>query len=321
MTPRPLRWRLPPDRRCARFRYWSACHGTGRCARKCRPRSDARACPTAPSCWEGRNLSARLRARRRTLGGLDRLVRGAACRRRRTLGERRNRPCFPAERSPGARSGVRQPQHFETCRLDDFRHGARRLIMRDKPAHHVLFQVLLSKKPNRGCCATTTIGGATRFFTILRFRCSFASGFFGSGGTNCANTSRTRVFAETSATIVGAGAGTTASAFAVCAGTIVGMLVSKTTRSGHFRSEWILMTDLSTPVLVLSASATGNVGRAPSTTNRSASNTPPTNRKYRAKGISASLHPLQCADHSNNWGWRDWFLVLRAQDNDEVTAS
>src|ERR1700730_2323182 len=63
MTPRPLRWRLPPDRRCARFRYWSACHGTGRCARKCRPRSDARACPTAPSCWEGRNLSARLRAR------------------------------------------------------------------------------------------------------------------------------------------------------------------------------------------------------------------------------------------------------------------
>ena len=46
-----------------------------------------------------KSFSAPARARRRTLGGLDRLVRGVACRRRRTLGERRNRPCFPAERA------------------------------------------------------------------------------------------------------------------------------------------------------------------------------------------------------------------------------
>ena len=44
-------------------------------------------------------------------------------------------------------------------------------------------------------------------------------------------------FAVTSATTGGAGAGATASAFAAGAGMIVGMLVSKTTRSGHFRSE------------------------------------------------------------------------------------
>src|SRR6266403_2911083 len=111
------------------------------------------------------------------------------------------------------------------------------------------YQVL--KKPNRGCCATRITGGATRLFAILRFRCSFASGFFGSGDTNCANASRTRVFAEKSAA-TGVGGGTTASAFTVCAGTIVGMLVSKTTRSGHFRSEWILMTDLSVLVSSLS---------------------------------------------------------------------
>src|SRR6266404_4300758 len=99
----------------------------------------------------------------RTLGGLDRLVPGAAWRRRRAPGERRNRPCFPAERSLGARSMVRQRQHFETCRLDEFAPGARCVMLRDRRTYHVL----LSKKPNRGCCATTTIGGAAWLFAIL----------------------------------------------------------------------------------------------------------------------------------------------------------
>src|SRR5882757_6426735 len=46
------------------------------------------------------------------------------------------------------------------------------------------YQVSFAKKPNRGCCATTTIGGATRVFAILRLCCS---GFLGSDGLSCAN--------------------------------------------------------------------------------------------------------------------------------------
>src|SRR6266851_9715485 len=50
---------------------------------------------------------------------------GRTRRRQRTLGEKRNRPCLPTERSLDARSGVRQRQHFETCGLNEFAHGAR----------------------------------------------------------------------------------------------------------------------------------------------------------------------------------------------------
>jgi hypothetical protein len=57
-------------------------------------------------------------------------------------------------------------------------------------------------------------------------------------------------------------------------GVIVGMLVSNSTRSGHFRSELILMTGLSVPALV--PSAIGNFGRTKFEINSSASKTPPT---------------------------------------------
>ena len=49
------------------------------------------------------------------------------------------------------------------------------------------YQVSFAKKPNRGCCATTTIGGANRVFAILRLCCGFGSGFLGSDGLSCAN--------------------------------------------------------------------------------------------------------------------------------------
>src|SRR5258706_5057419 len=87
----------------------------------------------------------------------------------RTLGERRNRPCFATQRSLGARSSVRQRQHFDTCRLGEFAHGARRVGLRDRLTYHELFHALLAKKPNRGCCATTNNGGATTCFTTLKF--------------------------------------------------------------------------------------------------------------------------------------------------------
>jgi len=92
--------------------------------------------------------------------------------------------------------------------------------------------MLLPKKPNCGCRATKTIDGATRLFAILRLRCSFGSGVLGldcpscsaSDGCSCANASRTCALAETSATA--SGGGTLASVFAICAGMIVGRLVS-----------------------------------------------------------------------------------------------
>ena len=56
-------------------------------------------------------------------------------------------------------------------------------------------------------------------------------------------------------------------------------------RSGHFRSECMRIMGGGTSVV---ASATGNVGRQASATKSSASNTPPTQRKYRARGICNS---------------------------------
>src|SRR5229473_8588652 len=162
-------------------------------------------------------------------------------------------------------------------------------------ASELVYQVLLSKKPNRGCWATITIGGAMRTFAILRL----CTGFFGSDGLSSANDCSARDLAETSATVVWAGALT--AIVAVCRGTIVGRLVSKTTRSGHLRSDWILMPDLDGPASALSTS-TGNFGSTSLLRSSSASRTPPTNKKYRAKGISGSLPPRGRADHSLNWG-------------------
>jgi hypothetical protein len=73
------------------------------------------------------------------------------------------------------------------------------------------------------------------------------------------------------------------------------MLVSKTTGAGHFRSEWILMTALSIFASLPPVSATDIFGATASATNSSASNTPPTNKKYRAKSISVWLHPRPLA--------------------------
>ncbi len=77
---------------------------------------------------------------------------------------------------------------------------------RSEPAH----QMLLPKKPKRGCCATRMVGGPVwALATVLRFGWSFGSGFPGIGRlqlsrigrrSNCAKASRTRTFAETSAT-------------------------------------------------------------------------------------------------------------------------
>ena len=77
------------------------------------------------------------------------------------------------------------------------------------------YQMLLTKKPNRGCWATSTVGGPGCFFAILRFWCSFGAGFFWSDGSSCANASRTS--AEMSATVPVAGDVTTSSAAAAAA--------------------------------------------------------------------------------------------------------
>jgi hypothetical protein len=70
-----------------------------------------------------------------------------------------------------------------------------------RPAH----QVLWPSQPNCGRCASKAIGFA-RFFAILR-RCSFGCGFSESDGCNCANASRIRALAETSARCQNRGAG------------------------------------------------------------------------------------------------------------------
>lgn len=122
--------------------------------------------------------------------------------------------------------------------------GARR---RD-PCYHQL----LPKNPNCGCCASMTGGGPMRRRTIRRCRCGFASVFLNSatcacrdlgGGDNCANDSRTPALALSASlsaggvAVAGVGAGVTLAAIASGAGVVVGRLVSKTMRSGHFRSE------------------------------------------------------------------------------------
>jgi hypothetical protein len=125
---------------------------------------------------------------------------------------------------------------------------------------------------------------------IVYFRWGFGSGFlgwdafgcFGSGACSMANASRF-VFGDASAVPIGAGP---FAPFVTAPGTIVGRPVSNTTRSGHFRSVWIRIGGKSVPA----PSGTGIFGKTPFTTNISASKTPPTKQKYRAKGIAASLH-------------------------------
>src|SRR5882757_3669758 len=120
----------------------------------------------------------------------------------------------------------------------------RRAPSAPEPYQVLLAKKLLPKNPNRcGCCATKATCGAAggaRCLAILRFGgWGFASGLLSSAGLNCANDSRTRAFAVNSPAAVGGGG--LASLAAVCAGgTMVGMLVSSTIRSGHFRSERIL---------------------------------------------------------------------------------
>src|SRR3954453_5589781 len=75
-------------------------------------------------------------------------------------------------------------------------------------------------------------------------------------------------------------------------------------RSGHFRSEWILITDLSTP---LSTETTGAFGRYASKTNSNPSRATPTRAKYLIRGISGQLRPRERTDHSLNRFWRNWF--------------
>jgi hypothetical protein len=151
------------------------------------------------------------------------------------------------------------------------------------------------------------VGGPVRALAaVLRFGWSFGSAFLLSAGcsfaelegVNCAKASRTRTFAVGSATP--AGAETFASVTPVVAGVIVGRVVSNTMRSGHFRSECILITERLAAAFVRSSA--GNFGKYPSTTNRSVSNAAPTKKKYRAKGISGSLHPRDNAEHELNRG-------------------
>src|SRR5882724_10821868 len=57
----------------------------------------------------------------------------------------------------------------------------------------------------------------------------------------------------------------------------------------------------------------GDFGAYASTTKSSASSAAPTKRKYRARGISRSLHPRDRADRWLNREWRDLFLTWRGQ--------
>ena len=89
---------------------------------------------------------------------------------------------------------------------------------------------------------------------------------------------------------------TTAAPTATAAATTVdgpteGTLVSNTTRSGHFLSEWMRTAGKSEPDVKLPGS--GTCGSTASQTKSSASNPPPTNKKYRSKGISNTTLPAR----------------------------
>src|SRR5260370_32013339 len=92
-------------------------------------------------------------------------------------------------------------------------------------ASELVYQVLLSKKPNRGCWATITIGGAPRTFSILRF----CTGFIGSDGLSSANDCSARDLGVTPATAGSAGA--LPALVSLCGGTTVGRVCSQTTPS------------------------------------------------------------------------------------------
>src|SRR3954468_5007025 len=67
-------------------------------------------------------------------------------------------------------------------------------------------------------------------------------------------------------------------------------------RSGHFRSEWILITDLSTP---LSTETSAAFGRYASQTKSNPSRATPTRAKYLTRGISGQPRPRERTDHSS----------------------
>jgi hypothetical protein len=66
------------------------------------------------------------------------------------------------------------------------------------------------------------------------------------------------------------------------AGTMVGKLLSISTRSGKFSTELILMTDLSIPLRIGSATGCGTNQLSP---NSNRTRAPPANPKYLSKGI------------------------------------
>jgi hypothetical protein len=79
-------------------------------------------------------------------------------------------------------TGIKLPGGVRWRQRDLRNAGKKRNLSSHGRVGQTAYQMLLPKKPNRGCCATSITGGATRFFTILRLCCSFGSGFFDSEG-------------------------------------------------------------------------------------------------------------------------------------------
>ena len=101
--------------------------------------------------------------------------------------------------------------------------------------------MVLPNQPNCGCRATRTDRGATCRFTILR-RCGLSSRLLGSvGSSRFASDGCIKANASTFLRLygdVGDGRRTGGEMFFDCRrGNDVGRAVSKTMRSGHFRSE------------------------------------------------------------------------------------
>jgi len=157
--------------------------------------------------------------------------------------------------------------------------------------HH---HILPLNQSNWGCRASLILRGAAARFLVSFFRdcedLTFTSATFAlleSEDCNCA--SACRALAETSSANDAGGASGTATTGAIAAAT-VGVLVSKTTRSGSFIPEWMR-------IVARGASArsiAGRDGRHTPVTSNNKSSAPPTKRKYRATGIWSSTPPHRC---------------------------
>jgi len=116
---------------------------------------------------------------------------------------------------------------------------------------------------------------------------------------------------------IAAGAGPAATtAFATGTDALTGTLVSKTTLSGNFRSEWIRTVGKSDPEV--KAPGSGTWGSTAFEISSKVNKAPPTYIKYRSKGILTPFPPRKCAHKAQMRRSNGGFLRGRFRFNAEA---